>query len=129
MLLTKEVKMLKKFKLVFVTTAVLVGGVVGVAAAQGSSDKPDRAAMKEKFAEKRAEKLAQFDTNKNGVLDPAEKQAMHDARAKERFAALDANKDGVLSLDEFKAGKGRGGMNHGRKGHGKHRGMGGPGQP
>ncbi|MBS1123896.1 MAG: hypothetical protein H6Q90_6124, partial [Deltaproteobacteria bacterium] len=86
--------MLKKFKLVFVTTAVLVGGVAGIAAAQGGGDKPDRAAMKEKFAERKAEKLAKFDTNKNGTLDPAEKQAMHDARAKERFAALDTNKDG-----------------------------------
>ena len=121
--------MLKKLKLVFVTTAVLVGGIAGVAAAQGGGGKPDKPAMKERFAEKRAEKLARFDTNKDGVLDPAEKQAMHDARAKDRFAALDTNKDGVLSLDEFKAGKERGGMHHGRKGRGKHRGMGGAGQP
>jgi len=120
--------MLKKLKLVFVTTAVLVVGGVGVAAAQGGG-KPDKPALEEKRAHKRAVKLARFDANKNGTLDGAEKQAMHDARATDRFAALDANKDGVLSLDEFKAGKGRGGMHHGRKGHGKHRGMAGAGRP
>lgn len=119
--------MLKKLKLVLVTTTVLIGGVAGFAAAGGGHDK---GAMKEKFAERKAEMLAKFDANKNGTLDPAEKQAMHDARATEKFTALDTNKDGVLSLAEFKAGKGkRGGMHHGRRGHGKHRGMGGAGQP
>jgi len=127
--MTKEVKMLKKLKLVFVTSALLVGGVAGFAAAKGDGggDRPDRAAMKEKFAAKKAEMLTKFDANKDGSLDAAEKDAMHTARAQERFSSLDTNKDGVLSLAEFKSGK-RGDRHHGRKGHGKHRGMG-RGQP
>lgn len=118
--------MLKKLKLVFVTTTLLVGGVAGFAAAQDRG--PDTTAMREKFAAKKAAMLAKFDTNKNGTLDPGEKQAMHDVRAQRRFDSLDANKDGVLSLAEFKAGKQHGGRHHGRKGPGKHRGMG-RGQP
>lgn len=119
--------MLKKLKLMLVTSTLIIGGVAGFAAAGGGDH--DKGAMKEKFAERKAEMLAKFDANKNGTLDSAEKQAMHDVRATERFTSLDANKDGVLSLAEFKAGKGRGGMHHGRKGHGKHRGGGGAGQP
>ncbi|MBA3454848.1 MAG: hypothetical protein H0T42_17300 [Deltaproteobacteria bacterium] len=118
--------MLKNLKLVLVTTTVLIGGVAGFAAAGGGHDK---GAMKAKFAERKAEMLLKFDANKNGTLDPAEKQVMHDTRATKRFTALDTNKDGALSLAEFKAGKGRGGMHHGRRGHGKHRGMGGAGRP
>ena len=122
--------MFKKLKLVFVTSAVLVGGVVGVAAAKGGhGDRGDRKAMKEKFdlnkdgalddgerakmkeafgairAQKQAEMLQKHDANKNGVLDPAEKQALHAARAEARFTKLDANRDGQISLEEFKAGR------------------------
>lgn len=121
--------MVKKLKLVFVTSALLVGSVAGTAAARGNdgADRPDRAAMKEKFAAKKAEMLTTFDSNKDGTLDAAEKDAMHTARMLKRFASLDTNRDGVLSLAEFKAGK-HGDRHHGRKGHGKHRGMG-RGQP
>lgn len=115
--------MFTKLKVVLVTSAVLVAGVVGVAAAQGpGAGKLDRAARKAKLLEK-------FDANKNGVLDPAEKQAMFDERASKMFAKLDTNKDGALSLEEFKAGKkmmgrqGRGGKFRGGPGGG------GPGQP
>ena len=105
---TKEViQMLKKLKLVFVTTALLVGGVAGIAAAQGRGPDKHRGRDKDRKAEKRA---------------------MHDARATARFTSLDTNKDGVLSLAEFKAGKQQGGRHHGRKSHGKHRGIG-RGQP
>ena len=120
--------MLKKLKLMLVTSTLIIGGVAGFAAAGGVDH--DQGATKENFAARKAEMLATFDTNKNGAIDDSEKQAMHDARATERFTSLDANKDGVLSLAEFKAGKGRGGMHHGRKGQGKHRGgRGGAGQP
>lgn len=120
---------MKRFKLVLATAAVLVGGTVGFAAANGQTgghrgDPAARAAWKQKHQERKAEMLQKFDANKNGVLDPAEKQVMHDERVTKIFTKLDTNKDGSVSLAEMKAGKlGR----MGRHGHGKHRGMGKPG--
>jgi Ca2+-binding EF-hand superfamily protein len=110
---TKEVfQMFTKLKVVLITAACLVGGVAGIAAADGGSRTFDRAA-------KKAEMLAKYDTNKNGVLDPAEKEAMHEARAEEMFKKLDKDGDGKLSLAEFKAAKG---MRQGRGGKGRERG-------
>ena len=129
--------MLKKWKLVLATSAVLVGGTVGLAAAKGH--RGDRQAMKEKFdlnkdgtlddaeraqmkqafgamrAQKKAEMLQKHDANKNGVIDPAERQAMQAARAEQRFAKLDQNGDGVISRAEFAAGHARHGRGHGMK--------------
>lgn len=117
--------MLTKLKVVLITGAVLLAGV-GVAAAQGKGrGGPDR-------EERKAKMLEKFDANKNGVLDPAEKQAMFDERATKMFEKLDANKDGQISLAEFKAGKkqmGRGGRGFRGKFRGGPRGGGGPGQP
>lgn len=45
--------------------------------------------------------LKEADTNKDGTIDKAEFQAMHD----KHFAEMDANKDGKLSKDELAAGK------------------------
>lgn len=115
--------MFTKLKVVLITGAVLVAGAVGVAAAQG---KGGRGLDRE---ERKAKMLEKFDANKNGVLDPAEKQAMFDERASKMFAKLDTNNDGALSLSEFKAGKkmmGRGGRGKFRGGK---RGGGGPDQP
>ena len=112
--------MFTKLKVVLITGAVLLAGA-GVAAAQGKGRGLDKAQRKAKMLDK-------FDANKNGALDPAEKDAMFDARATKKFEKLDANKDGVLTLDEFKAGK----KKMGRQGRGKLRGGkrgGGPGQP
>jgi len=129
--------MFKKWKLVLATSALLVGGSVGLAAAKGHRGHGDRKAMKEKFdlnkdgqlddaeraqmkqafgamrAEKKAEMLQKHDANRNGVLDPAERQAMQTARAEARFAKLDTNRDGSISRAELAAGHqghGRGGM-------------------
>ena len=115
--------MFTKLKVVLITGAVLLAGV-GVAAAQGKGrGGPDR-------AERKAKMLEKFDANKNGVLDPAEKQAMFDERASKMFEKLDTNKDGALSLAEFKAGKKMmGRMGRGGKFRGGKRGGGGPGQP
>lgn len=137
--------MLNKMKLVIATSIALVGGVAGLAAAggrdhgamkekfdtnkDGKLDDAERAKAKEAFGAmreaKKKEMLARFDTNKNGTLEDAEKQAMHDARTQERFAALDTNRDGKLTIEEFKAGATDPGHGQGRRGHGKHRGMGG----
>jgi EF-hand domain pair len=76
--------------------ALLVAAVVagaGVAVAQPGGDREAR----------HAERMAQFDTNKNGTLEPAEREAMRaerraeaEARHKELLARYDANRDGTL---------------------------------
>ncbi|MFN0252021.1 MAG: hypothetical protein ACKV2T_34410 [Kofleriaceae bacterium] len=105
----------RKLKLVFVTSLVLVGSAVGIAAAQGDHHGRDRAAMKGKGKAKKEAMLLSYDFNKNGALDDNERTAMHAERVAKRFAKLDANGDGVLSKAEFAAGK--------RKfGKGRHRG-------
>lgn len=109
---------MSKLKLML-ASALVVAGVGGAALAQGG-DSQDRTAKHQRFAEKKKAMLEKFDTNKNGVLEPAEKEAMHSARAAEKFAKMDTNGDGKLSLEEFKAGKG--GFGHrGKRGmHGPH---------
>ncbi len=138
--------MLTKLKLALLVSAPLVAGGATFAVAQGQGDHPrmmekldqngdgqlddaERAARKAAFearhAERKAQKLARFDADRDGELSDAERQAMHAARLAERFQALDTNRDGVLSMDEFKADAGkRGFRHHGRHGHGKHRGGG-----
>lgn len=135
----------KKIKLVLVAALVTIGGIAGIAAAEGprhhdkgalkakfdlnkdgTLDATERASMKAAFGAKRAERkaamVAKFDTNRNGAIDPAEKQVMHDTRAAARFSKLDTNRDGQLSLAEFKAGKGKhDGKRHGRRGMGRTR--------
>lgn len=114
----------KKLSRMFLTSLVLVGSLVGVAAAKPArldDDGGDRAAMKQKHAEKKQEKLLKYDFNKNGALDDNEKAALHAERAATMFDKLDANHDGVISKAEFIAGKqarGFGGHHRGRgKGH------------
>jgi Ca2+-binding EF-hand superfamily protein len=100
-----------KIKIAAVTALVL--GTVGLAAAQpgfARSSGQTREARKAMLLEK-------FDTNRDGVLDPAEKEVLHQTFAKEAFTKLDTNGDGTLSFDEFKAGKHGGFRHHGR--HGK----------
>ena len=98
----------KKLKLVAVSSLLVVGSVVGIAAAQGGGEgRPERADR----TEMKAKMLAKFDANKDGKLDEGERQAMHAERADKMFSKLDTNKDGVLSKSEFAAHK------MGRHGH------------
>ncbi|MBS1120130.1 MAG: calcium-binding protein [Deltaproteobacteria bacterium] len=135
--------LIKNLKLLLATSALLVGGTVGFAAARGADH--DRQDMKDTFDEnkdgklddaeraklkaaalamhgqRKAERLATFDTNKDGKLDDAERAVMRQQRVTERFKKLDANGDGALSLDEFRAHQvrdDRGGRGH-RRGMGK----------
>lgn len=114
--------MLTKMKL-FVLGAALAGGV-GIAAAQTAPSTPDapRSLRSEKWAAKKAEMLAKYDTNKDGKLDDQERAAMREAKTIERFEKMDTNKDGQVSLDEFKAfAKAKKG-HHARGGKWHHRG-------
>lgn len=66
------------------------------------------------------ERFAALDTDKNGIISPAERaakwQAMRQRREDERFAAADTNKDGQLSKAEFEAAHGRLGRDGGMHG-------------
>lgn len=116
--------MTKKLKLAFATSLVLVGSVVGIAAAQGAhgdhDGRGDRAEMKEKWKAKKEAMLLKYDFNKNGALDDNEKVAMRAERSAKMFDKLDANGDGMLSKAEFAAGKqarGFGQRHHRARGH------------
>lgn len=117
--------MLTKMKL-FALCAVLAGGV-GIAAAQPApapGSEPQKTERAEKWAAKKAEMLAKYDTNRDGKLDANERAAMKEAKAIERFEKMDTNKDGQVSLDEFKAfAKSKHG-HHARGGKRHHRGQG-----
>ena len=85
--------MLKKWKLLLATSALVVGGAAGFA---GAKTLPPA---------HRAKLLEKFDANRDGKLDAGERVAMKEARAERVFAKLDANSDGKLTLEEFKAGR------------------------
>lgn len=76
----------------------------------------------EERAERRTEMLQKYDTDKDGQLSDAERDAARKDMITQRFKMLDANHDGVLSFDEFAAGhQGRhfgGGRHHGPEGEG-----------
>lgn len=65
---------------------------------------------------RRAEKLAEFDTNKDGKLDDTERTVMREVMTERRFTAIDTDGDGVISKAEFKAHAKERGLH---KGHGK----------
>ncbi len=82
----------------FTSALVLVAAAAGLAAAEpgGPGRHGDKAA-----------RLAQFDTNKDGVLSPAERaqakaafQAKHAERHAAKLAQFDTNKDGTLAPAE-----------------------------
>ncbi len=79
--------MFKNWKLAIVAASLLVGGTALADHKQdGKRDGTDR----------RAKRMAKFDTNGDGKLDQAERAAMQKAK----FDRLDKNHDGVLSFDE-----------------------------
>ena len=68
----------------------------------GQLEPVEKAAMKAKWQEKRAERLARYDLNKDGTLDESERLAMRKEFAGKMFGKLDVNKDGQLTVDEAK---------------------------
>jgi EF hand len=90
----------KKLGLAAVLVALCTAGAFGVASANDDQAGGDR----------KAEMLKKFDTNHDGKLDDAERQAMHaamqakwQARQQELLAKYDANRDGKLDDAEKQA--------------------------
>tara|TARA_R110002073_G_scaffold332410_5_gene518432 strand:+ start:22246 stop:22812 length:567 start_codon:yes stop_codon:yes gene_type:complete len=77
-----------------------------VVVAQGGQAKLNRkanhkAARQANQPTRKAKRLAKFDSNRNGKIEPAERQAVR----QQRFASLDANRDGALTLREMQTAK------------------------
>ena len=102
--------MLRSFKIALVAASLLVGGTA--LADHGKDGK--RAGM----GERRAKRMAKFDSNKDGKLNQNERAAM----AKAKFDRLDKNHDGVLSFDEAQGMLGRGFHKRGTRGFDHRRG-------
>ena len=64
----------------------------------------------EERQERKAELLAKYDTDKDGHLSDAERDAARKDFLTQRFQELDTNKDGVISMAEFMAGHPRRGQ-------------------
>jgi Ca2+-binding EF-hand superfamily protein len=113
--------MLKNWKLLVLSCALVLGTLGGTALAgggrgmkkfdengDGKLDAAEQAklnaARDARRAKREAAALAKYDANKNGALDPAERKAMRAARAAERFDRLDTDRDGKLSREELAAG-------------------------
>ncbi len=87
----------------FFAIAIATVGIGGVALAHGGGKGPGGFGKGGRGGERRADMIAEFDKNKDGKLDDAEKTAMH-ATMKARFEAMraadlakyDKNKDGKL---------------------------------
>ena len=96
--------MLRSLKIALVAASLLVGGTALADHGGGGKD------GKRDGFDRRAKRMAKFDTNKDGKLDQAERAAM----AKAKFDRLDKNHDGVLSFDEAQGMLKRGGGFHKR---------------
>lgn len=90
--------MMKKTKLAIAISLLSVGGMISVAAARDDrGGRPGPGMHHKHFGE-------QFDTNKDGKLDDAEREAMMDQKVTEHFKQLDTDGNGAVTLAEFKAG-------------------------
>ena len=92
--------MFTKLKLALALSGSLLAGGATIAAAHGHGDKAD-------FAQRKAEILAKYDTNKDGKLDAQERAVMREQRTVEAFKKMDTDGNGQISLDEFKAARGK----------------------
>ena len=65
-----------------------------------SDDNDDNDDIDQRREDRRAQRIAEFDTDGDGKLSEAERQAIREKRMAEMRARLDTNKDGVISDEE-----------------------------
>lgn len=89
---------MRKFTLILSAAAIMAtAGTAAHAQDRGKAPMGDiTRAQAQEMAEQRFDRM---DTNKDGVLNAADREA----RKAERFDRMDANKDGMISRDEFNA--------------------------
>jgi Ca2+-binding EF-hand superfamily protein len=111
-----------------IAALVAVSAAAGLALAQPNGDEKGFGGRHGRRGPDQAQLLEKFDANKNGVLDPEEKEAAKSewqAHRKEREAKMlerfDANRNGVLDPEEKEAARTE--LRGGRGGHGDHKKM------
>ncbi|MEM9489276.1 MAG: hypothetical protein AAGC55_09035, partial [Myxococcota bacterium] len=94
----------KNLRIALVTTLAAAGlALSGTAMAHPGGPGPDGAfggPMAQCKAERFAKKIAQFDSNKDGMLDEDERYTMHETRRANALAKYDKDGDGKLSRQE-----------------------------
>jgi Ca2+-binding EF-hand superfamily protein len=91
------------------TLSLLLAATVmlpALAFAHGDGDAPcagNRAGRMQRWQEKKQQILEQFDADKDGKLDEAERANARRAHLSRRFERMDADKDGAISYAEFEA--------------------------
>ena len=94
---------------------------------QGADANNDGTVTRTELTTQLDERFTRLDTNGDGQITQAERDAQHKARADERFKALDADGNGQLSRAEFDAAHEKRAEKMGERGEGKRRHRGGRG--
>ena len=82
---------------------ILIGSIFSLPSIAMAKDKKEIPEYIKKKQERRAQDIKQFDTNKDGVLQPSELKKSNVMK----FDAADVNRDGILSREEIDASLGK----------------------
>ena len=85
----------------------VTSGIALAAAEPGMPEHPMGDMTRAQAIEMANRHFDRMDVNKDGKLDPSDREAMHARMAGEMFDRLDANRDGSISREEWNAGAAR----------------------